>query len=167
MVDSLLLTAKLESGKFLFNPVPTDLYQLGQMVSRDFELIAGAYSVQLQVQLPEPERTILIDETILRRVIDNLLTNAFKFSPAEGTIQLSLEYLPEGRCRIQVADQGPGISKAQEQEIFRKFEIGTFKKKINQIGLGLTFCKMAVEAQGGSLLLGSNYPQGSIFTVIV
>ena len=167
MVDSLLLTAKLESGKFLFNPVPTDLYQLGQMVRRDFELIADAYSVKLRVQLPEPERTVLIDETILRRIIDNLLTNAFKFSPPEGTIQLSLEYLPEGRCRIQVADQGPGISKAQEQEIFRKFEIGTFKKKINQIGLGLTFCKMAVEAQGGSLLLGSNYPQGSIFTVIV
>jgi len=167
MIDSLLFMAKLESGKFLFNPVPTDLYQLGQMVSRDFELIASAYSVQLQVRLPEPERTIMIDETILRRIIDNLLTNAFKFSSPQEVIQLTLEYLPAGQCKIQVADQGPGISKAQEQEIFRKFEIGTVKKNVAQIGLGLAFCKMAVEAQGGSLLLGSNHPQGSIFTVIV
>jgi len=167
MIDSLLVMAKLESGKLLFNPVPTDLYQLGQMIHRDFELMANAYQVKFHVQLPAPERTIFIDETILRRVIDNLLTNAFKFSPKEGLIQLTLEYLPERQCRIQVADQGPGINKDQEQEIFKKFEIGTVKKNVAQIGLGLAFCKMAVEAQGGSLLLAPNEPQGSIFTVII
>ncbi|MFM8295227.1 MAG: PAS domain-containing protein [Microcystaceae cyanobacterium] len=167
MIDSLLVMAKLESGKLLFNPVSTDLYQLGQMIHRDFELMANAYQVKFHVQLPAPERTILIDETILRRVIDNLLTNAFKFSPKEGLIQLTLEYLPERQCRIQVADQGPGINKDQEQEIFKKFEIGTVKKNVAQIGLGLAFCKMAVEAQGGSLLLAPNEPQGSIFTVII
>ncbi len=167
MIDSLLVMAKLESGKFLLNPVPTDLHKLGQMIHRDFELMANSYQVKFRVQLPEPAQKILIDETILRRVIDNLLTNAFKFSPKEGLIQLSLEYLPQGQCRIQVADQGPGIKKSQEQEIFKKFEIGTVKKNVAQIGLGLAFCKMAVEAQGGSLLLAPNEPQGSIFTVIV
>jgi K+-sensing histidine kinase KdpD len=64
-----------------------------------------------------------------------------------------------------VIDQGPGVSPERTQDIFKKFEIGAVKANVSQIGLGLAFCKMAVEAQGGTLAIAPNQPQGSIFTV--
>lgn len=66
---------------------------------------------------------------------------------------------------MQIKDQGTGVKPEQAEEIFKKFEIGTIKPNVSQIGLGLAFCKMAVEAQGGTLMLTSNHPQGSVFTV--
>jgi K+-sensing histidine kinase KdpD len=78
---------------------------------------------------------------------------------------LSLEYLPENRFRVKVADTGTGIAEAEKQKIFQKFEIGSLKRNVSQTGLGLAFCKMAVEAQGGTLAIADNHPQGAIFIV--
>jgi signal transduction histidine kinase len=165
MIDSLLLMAKLESGKILFNPVPTDLYELGTAILNDFELFANTQKIELTGDLPNPKSSIVIDEIILRRVIENLLSNALKFSPPNSQVRLRIEYLPENHLRIQVIDQGPGVSPERTQDIFKKFEIGAVKANVSQIGLGLAFCKMAVEAQGGTLAIAPNHPQGSIFTV--
>jgi two-component system, sensor histidine kinase and response regulator len=165
MIDSLLFMAKLESGKILFNPIPTDLHYLGAEVIADFELIANSREIELRSELPNLGENILIDATILRRIIDNLMSNALKFSPVGGHVTLSLEYLPESRFRVKVADTGTGISEAERQKIFQKFEIGSLKKNVSQTGLGLAFCKMAVEAQGGTLAIADNHPQGVIFIV--
>jgi signal transduction histidine kinase len=165
MIDSLLLMAKLESGKILFNPVPTDLYELGTAILNDFELFANTQKIELTGDLPNPKSSIVIDEIILHRVIENLLSNALKFSPPNSQVRLRIEYLPENHLRIQVIDQGPGVSPERTQDIFKKFEIGAVKANVSQIGLGLAFCKMAVEAQGGTLAIAPNHPQGSIFTV--
>ncbi|MEB3312507.1 MAG: PAS domain S-box protein [Snowella sp.] len=163
MIDSLLLMAKLESGKILFNLEPTDLYDLGTEISSDFELIASSQYIKLTSQLPKPGNNILIDATILRRIIENLLSNAVKFSPPNSEVILIMEYLPQEHIRITVTDSGPGISIEKRKTIFEKFEIGTIKPNVSQIGLGLAFCKMAVDAQGGTLAIADNHPQGSIF----
>ncbi|MFM7572910.1 MAG: ATP-binding protein [Snowella sp.] len=165
MIDNLLFMAKLEAGKMLFNLTPTDLHRLGSEVIADFELIANARDIGLYSELPNFGQTIPVDATILRRVIDNLMSNAFKFSPSGGQITLSLEYLPENRLKVKVADTGTGISEAEKQKIFQKFEIGSLKKNVSQTGLGLAFCKMAVESQGGTLAIADNHPQGAIFIV--
>ena len=165
MIDSLLFMAKLEAGKMLFNLIPTDLHRLGSEVIADFELIANARDINLYSELPNFGQTIPVDATILRRIIDNLMSNALKFSPSGGQVTLSLEYLPENRFRVKVADTGTGISEAEKQKIFQKFEIGSLKKNVSQTGLGLAFCKMAVEAQGGTLAIADNHPQGAIFIV--
>ncbi|MGL5034854.1 MAG: PAS domain-containing sensor histidine kinase, partial [Microcystaceae cyanobacterium] len=162
MIDSLLLMAKLESGKLIFNPVPTDLYELGITVVADFELLLTMNKITLKSQLPPPETSMVVDEIILRRVIENLLSNALKFSPQGSQVTLILEYLPDNHLRIQVIDEGPGISPEKVQEIFKKFEIGTTKLNVSQIGLGLAFCKMVVEAQGGTINITPNQPKGSI-----
>ena len=80
-------------------------------------------------------------------------------------MRLSIEYFPENHLRIQVSDNGPGVSPERTQDIFKKFEIGAVQQNVSQIGLGLAFCKMAVEAQGGTLAIAPNQPQGSIFIV--
>jgi signal transduction histidine kinase len=165
MIDSLLFMAKLESGKILFNLTPTDLNRLGSEVIADFELVANSRDIELRSELPNFGQTILVDATILRRIIDNLMSNALKFSPAGGHVTLSLEYLPESHFRVTVADTGMGIPEAERQKIFQKFEIGSLKKNVSQTGLGLAFCKMAVEAQGGTLAIADNHPQGVIFIV--
>ena len=163
MIDGLLLMAKLESGKILFNATPTDLYELGVGAIKDFELVANSRQIQLISELPEPHRTVLTDATILRRVIDNLLSNALKFSPEGSQVTLSLQYLSENHFRFQVADTGKGIRQAEKDKIFEKFEIGSLRKNASQTGLGLAFCKIAIEAQGGTLAIADNYPQGAIF----
>ncbi len=165
MIDSLLFMAKLEAGKMLFNLIPTDLNRLGSEVIADFELIANARDIELYSELPNFGQTIAVDATILRRIIDNLMSNALKFSPSGGQVTLSLEYLPENRLKVKVADTGTGISEAEKQKIFQKFEIGSLKRNVSQTGLGLAFCKMAVEAQGGTLAIADNHPQGVIFIV--
>ena len=109
--------------------------------------------------------SIIIDAVILRRVIENLISNALNFSPPNSQVWLQIEYLPENHLRVKVIDNGPGVSPDRAEEIFKKFEIGTVKQNVSQIGLGLAFCKMAVEAQGGTLAIAPNQPQGSIFTV--
>lgn len=165
MIDGLLLMAKLESGKILFNAIPTDLHELGLGAIRDFELVANSREIQLIGDLPDPYQTVLTDATILRRVIDNLLSNALKFSPEGSQVTLSLEYLSENHFRVQVIDMGEGINKIVKEKIFEKFEIGSLKKNTSQTGLGLAFCKIAVESQGGTLAIADNHPQGSIFTI--
>ena len=163
MIDGLLLMAKLESGKILFNATPTDLYELGLEALKDFELVANSRQIQLIGELPEPNKTVLTDTTILRRVIDNLLSNALKFSPEGSQVTLTLQYLSENHFRVQVADRGKGISQADKEKIFEKFEVGSLKKNTSQTGLGLAFCKIAIEAQGGTLAIADNTPQGAIF----
>jgi signal transduction histidine kinase len=165
MIDSLLLMAKLESGKILLNPVSTDLYELGNSILNDFELSAQSQKIELKAELPDPGNSIFIDGIILRRVIENLISNALKFSPSNSQVWLQIEYLTENHLRVKVLDNGPGVSPDQAEDIFKKFEIGTVKANVSQIGLGLAFCKMAVEAQGGTLAIAPNQPQGSIFTV--
>ena len=64
---------------------------------------------------------------------------------------------------MQVADRGKGISQADKEKIFEKFEVGSLKKNTSQTGLGLAFCKIAIEAQGGTLAIADNTPQGAIF----
>jgi PAS domain S-box-containing protein len=165
MIDNLLLMAKLESGKILFNPILTDLYELGIAILNDFELSANTQKIKLTGDLPRPKSSIVIDAIILHRVIENLLSNALKFSPPHSQVCLRIECLPENHLRVQVIDQGPGVSPEKTQDIFKKFEIGAVQQNVSQIGLGLAFCKMAVEAQGGTLAIAPNQPQGSIFTV--
>ncbi len=159
MIDSLLLMAKLESGKILFNPVPTDLHELGTAIVSDFELTAQSQRIELKGELPSPGNSIIIDAVILRRVIENLISNALKFSPPNSQVWLQIEYFPENHLRVKVIDNGPGVSPDQAEDIFKKFEIGTIKQNVSQIGLGLAFCKMAVEAQGGTLAIAPNQPR--------
>lgn len=165
LIDSLLLTAKLESGKMLLKRVEVDLCELCTSVVHDLSAIAAQKSLKLVSQLPEPGRRINVDITLFRRILDNLLSNSIKFSPSHSQVLLKVDYLATEQVRIQVIDSGSGIDVQLRQSIFEKYEIGTPMKDAPQIGLGLAFCKMAVEAHGGQISVEQNEPKGSIFTI--
>jgi K+-sensing histidine kinase KdpD len=75
--------------------------------------------------------------------------------------------LTAGGAKVQVADFGSGVPEDLRQIIFQKYEIGTLMPEISQIGLGLAFCKIAIDAHGGTISIEDNYPYGSIFTVLL
>ncbi|MEY3868855.1 MAG: hypothetical protein RLZZ338_2746 [Cyanobacteriota bacterium] len=165
LIDSLLMMAKLEAGKFLLSLTEVDLSLLGKAVVQDFHAIATQKNIDLVSHLPEPNYLVWIDEMLLRRAIDNLLSNALKFSPENSQVTFIIEYTSSSTIKIQVKDQGRGISEEVKEKIFEKYEIGNIIGGVSQTGLGLAFCKIAVEAHGGKISVDSNQPNGSIFTL--
>lgn len=166
LIDSLLIMAKLESGKMALNYTEIDLCAICTSAVADIEEIAAQKNLTLISELPEPGGMIKIDTAIFRRVLDNLLSNAIKFSPSNTQVVLKAEYLTTG-AKVQVSDSGTGIAQELRQSIFEKYEIGNFISEVSQLGLGLAFCKMAIEAHQGTIAVTDNYPQGSIFTVVI
>jgi two-component system, sensor histidine kinase and response regulator len=165
LIDSLLIMAKLEGGKVALNLVEVDLNALGNETVEDFQTIATQQRVELLSQLPEAGTAVHLDAPLLRRVLDNLISNALKFSPAGSQVILEIDCPSKSQVRIQVKDQGRGVSEELRQSIFEKYEIGESCQGIVQIGLGLTFCKMVVEAHGGRIFVEPQEPKGSVFTV--
>jgi signal transduction histidine kinase len=184
LINSLLLMGKLDSGKMVLNYTEVDLCALCQSAVEDMEAIAAQKNLTLVSKLPDPVTevqrspgvatlgssfggTVKADAAILRRVLDNLLSNAIKFSPSNAVVTLWLEYLGGGGAKVQVVDSGPGISENLRQSIFEKYEIGTLNSDVSQIGLGLTFCKKAIEAHHGSITIEDNHPRGTILNVFL
>lgn len=164
-IDSLLLMAKLESGTMTLNRTSIDLQTLCMEAVDEFEGIASQRQVTLRVKLPPVGSFVTVDANIFRRIVDNLLSNAIKFSRLDSEVILEAEYLGADKAIIRVKDSGFGVNTAVKQSIFEKFEIGTFLENVPQIGLGLAFCRMAIEAHGGHITVEDNVPQGAIFSV--
>lgn len=166
LIDSLLLMAKIEAGKMILDCTDVDLHALCNSAVAEMEVIAMQKDLSVVSELPEPGGSIMVDPAILRRVLDNLLSNAIKFSPTHSQITLRAEYVEEG-AKIQIADSGPGVHAELRQKIFEKYEVGTLMRNVSQLGLGLAFCKIAIEAHNGNISIEDNQPHGSVFTVFV
>lgn len=165
MIDSLLIMAKLNSGKMMLQLTDTDIVDICNSAVDDIELIIHQKNLELITKLPPRGIKTSIDATLCRRVIDNLLSNAIKFAPTNSQIFLYVDYPQTGKVRIQIVDSGPGVKEELKDIIFDKYEVGTLIKGVSQIGLGLAFCKMTVEAHGGYIQVENNLPTGAIFTV--
>lgn len=169
LIDDLLKMALLESGQIRLNCTRVDLCSLIESAISNFEAIADQKNQSLVSQLPEAlcKKVAVVDVTLYHRVLDNLISNAIKFSPHNSQVIVSLELLKSGDYKIQVQDSGPGVPEELRQKIFEKYEVGTMMSGVSQIGLGLAFCKMVVEAHGDQICVRSNQPQGAIFEIIL
>lgn len=109
------------------------------------------------------------DRGILLRILQNLLTNAVNYSPPGETIEIGFEYLPSSEIKFFVKDKGPGVDPEFHQSIFDKYFQLDQKSdgRVHTTGLGLTFCKMAVNAHGGEIGIESKSSQGSSFFFIL
>ncbi|MCP4696945.1 MAG: hybrid sensor histidine kinase/response regulator [Gammaproteobacteria bacterium] len=164
-VNDMLMMAKMEQSTLRINSVPVDICLLARDVEKQFSIIAQSRGITLRVNLPEESIEKPLDGHLFRRVIGNLLANALQYAPAGSTVTLQVESIWDG-FRLLVMDEGPGIPAADRDRVFKKFEVVKLKKKgIRQIGLGLAFCKMVVDAHDGNIYVNANSPQGSIFVV--
>lgn len=165
LIDSLLIMAKLESGQMLLNLSEVDLVEMAEIVISDLQPMATQRRIQLIANLPTCQKFIKLDTSLFRRVFDNLLMNAIKFSPKDSQVIVEIDYPSHIDAIIRVVDRGTGVSQELKQRIFQKYTVGSLFPDVKQTGLGLAFCKMAVEAQGGTIYISDNQPKGSIFTV--
>ncbi|MEW5986078.1 MAG: response regulator [Chloroflexota bacterium] len=173
-INDLLIQAKIEAGKLRLNLSPVDLRQLvGEAIERH-NPAAQLASVKLTADVPDSGRRFALDANLFQRLLDNLIENALKYSPPTSNVTVRLTYpepitfvpAPFPLARLQVIDEGPGIPEAFRETIFGKFEVVSFQRGGGrQVGLGLTFCKLVVDAHGGHIAVTANQPAGSIFTV--
>lgn len=167
-LTDMLATAKMAEGKLILSRSMVDVNQLVREVAKIHGDLAESKGRKLVVDVPKGTRQVSLDANLFHRTLDNLISNALKFSPPEGTVTLRAEYpaSPMPLVRIQVVDEGPGIPEENRDRIFDKFEVVSLMKQgIPQLGLGLVFCKMVVDAHGGRIFVEANEPHGSIFTV--
>ncbi|MEG3904932.1 response regulator [Microcoleus sp. B4-C5] len=166
LIDDLLQIYLLESGKKRLNYTDIYLCDIIESAISNFEGIAAQKSQFIVANLPvQNSRKVSVDATMIHRMLDNLLSNAIKFSPPNSQIIVTVEFLTSGKAKIQVIDSGPGVPDTLQHKIFEKYEIGNLMSDVSQIGLGLAFCKIVVEAHGGEICVRNNQPQGAIFEI--
>jgi two-component system sensor histidine kinase ChvG len=146
-------------------PEPVDLAALLQTLLSVRQLDAGAPGAKFELQL-DPGATIVIDglPSRLGQVVDNMVGNALSFSPAEGTITLSLERRGDA-AQLVVEDDGPGIPHGQEEAIFRRFysQRPAGEAFGEHSGLGLSICRQIIEAHGGGITAENRLgPDGAV-----
>jgi two-component system, sensor histidine kinase and response regulator len=170
-VSDLLLLAKMNAGKLSLLTEPVDVAALLDTAKKQYQELANSKKITIAVTAPAQKREFPLDRKLMQRVIDNLLSNAYKFSPENGVIALRLEYGEEvgadqARLRLQVADHGPGIPEEHRERIFNEYEIIEARQRgITQVGLGLAFCKLVVTAHQGRIFVADNVPSGAVFTI--
>lgn len=109
-----------------------------------------------------------VDADLTRRVLENLIDNCIKYGPRNGHIRLSAAALDDGFVELRVEDDGAGIPPAQRERIFDKYvrlSVDAAEHQRSSRGLGLTFCKLAVEAHGGRIVVDDCEPHGARFRV--
>jgi signal transduction histidine kinase len=166
-INDMLLLAKLEQGQLIINRVPVDINKFTTSIYESHIPVAHLRQINLVLELPDVSQEISIDPNLFHRLLDNLLSNAMKFSRPSNTVTLQVEYPESGPAlRFKVKDEGLGIPSEYRKRIFNKFEtVSSQDNNVSQIGLGLTFCKMTAETHGGNIYVEDNTPVGSIFIV--
>ena len=166
LVDDLLDAGRLTSGKIRIKP---ELISFNKVVARAIEATRpgmDARSQQFKLVVPAEDLWVNADETRLAQVLQNLLSNATKFTPVGGTISLAAR-VDAGRLQVDVADNGEGISPLALESIFELFSQGDGLAASRQsgLGIGLSLARSLVEMHGGSISARSpGVGQGSVFS---
>ncbi len=164
LVDSLLDAGRLDAGQSLLHWTEVAPAELLAAAAEEVQLAMAAHNLDLQLELPPDLPAIVADGDMVFRAVINLLDNAIKFSPPRGQIWLKAAAQDYGLL-VTVADQGPGIPRELQPRIFDKFIGLHLPQAPRGYGLGLSFCKLAIEAHGGWVAVDSSPGQGSTFAL--
>jgi signal transduction histidine kinase len=163
MALDLLDIAKCREGRLVPKPVPIDLGALFAEVRELFRHQAEKREQALEIHADVAPGALRADPDLLRRTLQNLVDNALRHSPRQSTLRLEAR-AGAGGVEIAVCDEGPGVPREMRDRIFERYvQIGEAGACAGGRGLGLTFCRLAVEAHGGSLWIEDNAPRGSRF----
>ena len=164
MIQNLLDVAKMEEGKFSPNLEELNLQELLEECGERFRLQIEREGKRLVKDFSPRIPRVFADGQLIRRVASNLLSNAIRHTSSKGTITLAARRA-ETELQVRVEDDGEGISPEYREKIFDKF-VQAERQRVrfrSGTGLGLTFCKMAVELHGGRIRVESEPGKGSSF----
>jgi NtrC-family two-component system sensor histidine kinase KinB len=163
LVDSMLDVSRLEQRQVPLDRAPGSVDNLLRAVEDQLSSAAEARQVELRFEVHNQIPVLWADQTMIRRVLVNLVDNAIKYSPPEGQVRV-VASRQEGFFAFSVSDQGPGIPPQYHWRIFDKFARVEYEGAPMGVGLGLAFCRLAVEAHGGRIWVESAPGQGSTFS---
>ncbi|MBW4606853.1 MAG: PAS domain S-box protein [Hassallia sp. WJT32-NPBG1] len=162
LTDILTLT-RAEAGKLEFRPQPLDLEDFCFSLLEEIKFSTRAQKDILFVSECS-QRIAWMDERMLRSIVSNLVDNAIKYSPDDSQIYFTLA-AESGQAIFRVQDQGIGICKEEEEQLYQAFQRGENVGDVTGTGLGLAVVKKCVELHGGSIKLESKLGVGTTFTV--
>lgn len=162
LVNSLLDINRLESGQKIVNQDVISLYEMANEAVTEVQAIAESRRQEISCLIPSDLPPIWVDEDMILRVLLNLLENATKFTPSGGKIVANASQ-EDGWVIVSIEDNGPGIPVLERERIFDKFTRLRGSHRPGGLGIGLAFCKIAVEGHGGDIWVESQNNVGTTF----
>lgn len=166
IVDNLLDVNRIESGKLKVAEEETSLVELVEQVVDSFATAARTKAITVNVEVQDADLKLVTDPMLLSQVLDNLVSNAIKYSPKAKRVDILVERDAE-HFLIRIRDQGPGFSEADQAKLYQKFARLTAQPTAGEhsTGLGLSIVKRLIEVLGGEIHLQSQLGEGSEFTL--
>jgi two-component system sensor histidine kinase GlrK len=165
LISTILDLSKMEAGMMEYRILPTELNRIVDVSLNKVKLLADAKQIKLLTEGSMERLWVRADIQRIEQVLDNLLSNALKFSPDGSAIRLVMEPdAKSGVLRISVIDAGPGVPRDELPHLFERFYQGRAKAKQKSAGsgLGLALAKRVVEAHGGRIWIESEVGKGTI-----
>jgi len=164
MVLNILDVDKFEDVKMVLDLEEKQFVLIANYAIKQIQFLSEQKNISIKNQIDQNLVT-KVEEQITERILVNLLTNAIKYTPLNGSITLSSRPKSETFVQIEVTDTGEGIPKEKLNLVFQKFGQIVAKKSggVRSTGLGLTFCKLAIEAHGGEIGVISEIGKGTTF----
>ena len=161
IVDDMFLLARGDAGGYPIAVAEVDLAAVVVECVEDLASRAADRGIRLDVQSPDPA-AIAGDESLVRRLVLNLIANAIAYTPDRGAVRLSVTS-EAGSVSLRVADTGPGIPEAEHERIFQRFVRLDPARHDGGAGLGLSIARWIAEIHGGRLAVERSGPGGSVF----
>ena len=166
IINDIIDSSKIETGKYKINKENNDIVYIVEEAALNMSKFIEEKGINLIIDPDIEEKIISCDETEIERGIINLLANAVKFTEEGGEIRIYIKEIKDN-IEITVEDTGIGISKEDQEFIFKRFEQveSTEVTKVSSSGIGLTLVKYVIELHGGYIRLESEINKGSRFTI--
>jgi signal transduction histidine kinase len=162
MITTLLDVGRLEAGQMPLRLQAHDVAQVARKAASHFSPVLK--DRHLRCDVPSEPVIVNCDADVVRRVLENLISNAIKFTKPDGTIRVNVQR-HETDVTISVSDDGQGIPPDQHKHIFEKFgQTDSGAQQKNSTGIGLAFCRLAVEAHEGKIGVQSELGKGTTFS---
>lgn len=166
LLEQLLSLARADSGRETLQMQPVDLRSLLRGVVDSWQQVAAIRGLNFSANIDDRESFVMGDETLLHRLADILLDNAFKFTPVAGSVELSLASKGDN-LRLTVQDSGVGIPQDEQSKIFERFYRvdKAHSRALGGAGLGLSIAQWIASQHRGSITVESNPGEGAAFRV--
>ena len=168
LVKNLLAVSRIEQKRAVSEPVPTNIVDVLKKVLAIMDAEAQNRKIVLKTEIPDGLPQVMVDPERFYEVMENLYSNAIKYTPEGGTINLKVAK-GDSKIVVSVADNGIGIPKEDQEKIFSKFFRASNASKISTegSGLGLYIASSYAKEWGGKIWFESNLGKGSVFNVSV
>lgn len=163
LIDQLLEFRKMQAGKLKLSLQETDAVMFVKGICRMFDDAAESKEIAYSFESSEPSRAMFLDQQMIDKVVFNLLSNAFKYTPAKGSISVSLSFTDV--MTIRVADTGVGIPQEKRAQLFSRFMQSSYTGE--SFGIGLHLTHELVRTHHGEITYQENEGGGSVFVVTI